>query len=151
MELVVSAGSAWALTLVLLAATGADPGVKTLAELTESLRTTAIAFAQTMADRDHDAFIAFLDGEAIFFSGDEEIRGRDAVAAAWADYFEGDAPPFSWEPTVVSVLDSGELGLTSGPVLDPEGNRFATFSSVWRRTSDGRWLIVLDRGYRWCD
>lgn len=118
---------------------------------TESLRRTEIAFARTMADRDHAAFVSFLDDEAIFFTGDEELRGRDAVADAWAPYFESDEPPFSWAPTVVTVVDSGTLGLTSGPVLDPEGQRIATFSSVWRQTTAGEWRIVLDRGYRWCE
>lgn len=117
--------------------------------LTEELRRTEIAFAKTMADRDRAAFLTFIDPEAIFFSGDDELRGREAVAAAWTPYFEGETAPFSWEPTVVTVLDSGTLGLTSGPVLDPTGRRFATFSSIWRRSADGTWRIVLDRGYAW--
>ena len=41
------------------------------------------AFARTMAERDHSAFTTFLSEEAIFFSGDEAIRGRAAVASAW--------------------------------------------------------------------
>jgi hypothetical protein len=47
---------------------------------------------------------------------------------------------------VVSVLDSGSLGLTSGPVFDPEGNQIGTFNSIWRLNADGVWKIVFDRG-----
>ena len=60
----------------------------------------------------------------------------------WAQS-EGEAAPFSWRPEVASVLDSGSLGLTSGPVFDPEGNRIGTFNSIWRLNADGVWKIDL--------
>jgi len=104
------------------------------------------AFAATMADRDLEAFSSFLDDEVVFFTGPTELRGRQAVIDAWAPFFEGEAPPFSWRPEVVSVLDSGSLGLTSGPVDDPEGNRVGSFNSIWRKNKDGDWKIVFDRG-----
>jgi hypothetical protein len=44
------------------------------------------------------------------------------------------------------VLDSGRLGITSGPVWDPSHNRIGTFNSVWRREDDGRWRIIFDIG-----
>jgi len=104
------------------------------------------AFAATMAARDLDAFAGFLDPEVVFFNGPTELRGPQAVVDAWAPFFETEAAPFSWHPEVVSVLDSGDLGLTSGPVFDPEGNRIGTFNSIWRRNSGGDWKIVFDRG-----
>lgn len=113
----------------------------------QELRATEIAFARTMADRDHAAFTSFLSEEAVFAGPKGELRGRAAVAAGWASYFEGDEAPFSWEPEAVVVLDSGELGMTAGAVRDSEGNRIAGFQSVWRRES-GTWRIVLDRA---CD
>lgn len=104
------------------------------------------AFAATMAARDLDGFASFLDEETIFFAGPTELRGSEAVVAAWAPFFEGENAPFSWRPEVVSVIDSGGLGLTSGPVLDPEGNQIGTFNSIWRRNGEGVWKIVFDRG-----
>jgi len=118
----------------------------TTAVLEDQLRETETAFAQTMADRDPTAFVSFLAEEAVFFGRQSELRGREAVAAAWLPLFEGPQPPFSWRPEVVAVLSSGDLGLTSGPVLDAEGKRIATFNSVWRRQEDGSWKIVFDRG-----
>jgi ketosteroid isomerase-like protein len=112
----------------------------------QELRAAEIAFAKTLADRDHAGFVGFLSEEAVFFAGDKELRGRDAVVAAWKPLFEGADAPFSWAPDVVAVLDSGRLGLTSGAVRDPEGNRIATFNSIWRRTDEGTWKIVFDRG-----
>ena len=112
----------------------------------EELRKVETAFAATMAERDLEAFAAFLDDEVVFFAGPEELRGARMVPEKWAPFFEAETAPFSWSPEVVSVLDSGNLGLTSGPVLDPEGNRVGTFNSIWRLDADGVWKIVFDRG-----
>jgi len=112
----------------------------------EDLGAVESAFAATMADRDLEAFVGFLDPETVFFAGPTELRGAEAVKKAWAPFFEDEAAPFSWRPEVVSVLDSGSLGLSSGPVLDPEGNRIGTFNSIWRLNPDGAWKIVFDRG-----
>lgn len=131
------------------AAMAADgPGT---AELGAQLRATEEAFAKTMADRDHQAFVSFLAEEAVFFGRSSELRGRDAVAAAWKPLFEGATAPFSWQPAVAAVLDSGSLGLTSGPVFAPDGKRIGTFNSVWRREPDGAWKIVFDRGCPDCE
>ena len=116
------------------------------APLAEQLRAVETAFAKTMADRDHAAFAAFLAAETIFFAGNRELRGKEAVAAAWRPFFDGEEAPFSWQPEVASVLDSGQLGLTSGPVLDAAGTRVGTFNSVWRKKPEGGWEIVFDKG-----
>lgn len=112
----------------------------------DDLGSVETAFAATMADRDLDAFASFLDEETVFFTGPTELRGAEAVTEAWAPFFATETAPFSWRPVVVSVLDSGTLGLTSGPVFDPEGNRIGTFNSIWRRNPEGVWRIVFDRG-----
>jgi ketosteroid isomerase-like protein len=118
---------------------------QTLDEVAAEVRAAEIAFANTMADRDLEAFLSHVADEAIFFSG-QVLRGADAVRVAWSPYFEGDAAPFSWEPEDVEVLDSGMLAFSSGPVRDPDGNRIGTFNSVWRLEADGRWRVVFDKG-----
>lgn len=110
------------------------------------VRAREIAFAQTMADRDFEAFLTFVSPEAIFFNGNRPLRGRDAVAEAWAGFFEEDRAPFSWAPDVVEVLDSGRLALSSGPVLDAAGAPVGRFNSIWRKEADGRWRVVFDKG-----
>jgi ketosteroid isomerase-like protein len=127
-----------------------EPGLEHR-RLEESLRATETAFAKTMADRDHEAFAQFISPEAVFFGGTSVHRGREAIAAAWALYFDGEAAPFSWEPQSVAVLESGTLGVTSGPVFNPLGERIGTFNSVWRLDEDGGWHIVFDRGCPPCD
>lgn len=130
-------------------ATGGDAGDP--ADLAAGLRATEEAFATSMAERDHDAFVSFLAAEAVFFGRRGEIRGREAVAAAWKPLFEGVDAPFSWRPESATVLESGTLGLTSGPVLAPDGTRIGTFNSVWRREPDGSWKVVFDRGCPDCE
>ena len=116
------------------------------AVLRDEVVRTERAFAQTMADRDHAAFSSFLASEAIFFDKDGAIRGSDAVAEAWRPLFEGPNAPFSWEPQIVEVLDSGSLALSSGPIRTPDGRTVGTFNSVWRREPDGTWKVVFDKG-----
>lgn len=107
------------------------------------------AFAKTMATRDFAAFQPFVADEAIFFNGDTPLRGKAAVAAHWRGFFDGPAP-FSWEPSRVEVLASGDLALSTGPVRDASGKTVATFNSIWRRDRAGAWHVVFDRGSHLC-
>ena len=107
------------------------------------------AFAQTMAARDFAAFQTFVADDAVFFDGDNPLRGKAAVAAHWRGFFTG-AVPFSWEPARVEVLESGDLALSTGPVRDASGKTAATFNSIWRRDRAGKWHVVFDKGSDIC-
>ena len=123
----------------------------TAADLQRQVTDTERAFAKTMADRDHTAFASFLSDETIFFSGGKALRGKKQVADAWKPFYDEPAPPFSWQPDVVEVLDSGTLALSSGPVRDPQGKLVATFTSIWRLDAPGTWRIIFDKGNTVCD
>jgi ketosteroid isomerase-like protein len=139
------------LLLTVLVASTADARAEVVdTELQRQVRETEQAFAQTMADRDFDAFVSFLSVEAIFFAGELALNGSDAVAEAWKPYFEQAQAPFSWRPLAVEVLDSGELALSTGPVLDPGGKCVGTFTSIWRLEAEGDWKIIFDKGSRDC-
>ena len=115
------------------------------------VRAAETAFAKSMADRNLAAFTALLANDTVFFGGKGVMRGKSGVAAEWKRFFDGPAAPFSWAPAEVEVLSSGTLGFSSGPVLDPKGNRIGTFNSVWQRQPDGSWKIVFDKGCPPCD
>ena len=121
------------------------------AELQRQVADTERAFAKTMADRNHAAFTSYLADEAIFFTSTRALRGKAEVAEAWKRFYEGPTPPFSWQPETVEVLDSGTLALSSGPVRDPQGKLFATFTSIWRLETPGTWRIIFDKGNEVCD
>jgi ketosteroid isomerase-like protein len=121
------------------------------AALKQQVADTERAFAATMAQRDHQAFVTFLAEEAIFYNGQKALRGKDTVAAEWKPFYEKPEAPFSWEPDQVEVLDSGTLAHSSGPVRDPQGKIVSRFNSVWRLEAPGKWRIVFDKGERVCD
>ena len=129
------------------AMTSRPPGT----DLQRQVADTERAFAKTMADRDHAAFASFLSDETIFFSGAKALRGKQQVADAWKRFYDGPAAPFSWQPEVVEVLDSGTLALSSGPVRNPQGKLVATFTSIWKLEAPGTWRIVFDKGNDVCD
>ena len=125
----------------LAAAAAAEP----VEALAAKVRAREVAFAKTMADRNHAAFATFVSEEALFMGGGV-LRGRQAVAEGWKPYFEGPKAPFSWQPDRVEVVDSGTLAFSTGPVFDPEGKRTGTFNSTWRLEKDEEWRVVLDSG-----
>lgn len=106
---IIPAGKLFALLLVAAYATGvaAEPPDPALEALEREVADTERAFARSMADRDHAAFLSFLSEEAVFFSGPTPLRGKQQVGDAWKGFFEGPAAPFSWAPEDVQVLDSG--------------------------------------------
>lgn len=138
------------LVFILLASPGAA-AQESISELQKQVADHERAFAQTMADRDIAAFAEFISHEGIFLGGPEPLRGREAVTTAWAPYFEGETPPFSWEPETVVVLDSGSLALSTGPVYDAEGTKVAIFTTTWRQEQQGVWRVVFDRGNKACE
>lgn len=136
------------LAALLLAAAlpgAARPAPVPQADAAEEVREAERAFARTMAERDHEAFAAFVSEEAVFL-GREVLRGRAAVADGWRRFFEGDQAPFSWEPERVVVIESGDLALSTGPVYGPDGERVGTFNSTWRHEADGVWRVLFDVG-----
>lgn len=115
-------------------------------ELARQVREAETAFAQTMADRDHQAFQSFLAEGAVFVSGGRALRGRDAISQGWKPFYEGEEAPFSWRAETVEVVGSGDLALSTGPVSDPAGVRIGTYISTWQRQDDGSWKVILDGG-----
>jgi ketosteroid isomerase-like protein len=137
--------------VALLAACATTAPRQSNADLQRQVADTERAFAKTMADRNHAAFVAFLSDEAIFFTGPNPLHGKEEVAAAWKRFYEKTDAPFSWEPDKVEVLASGTLAISSGHVRNPSGKLVATFTSIWRQEAPGVWRIIFDKGNEACD
>jgi len=140
-----------AVALTLASGCATTPPIGTAADPRNQVADTERAFARTMADRDFPAFVSFLSPEAIFFTSSKPLRGRQEVADFWKRFYDKPNAPFSWKPEQVEVLESGTLASSSGPVFDPAGKQFATFSSIWRLEAPGVWRIIFDKGNDVCD
>ncbi len=121
------------------------------ARLVAQVTAAELAFAKSMTDRDHAAFLGFVAQDAVFLGGATPLRGRAAVGAGWQSYFTSARAPFSWRPEQVDVNGSGTLALSTGPVRGPDGKVVAHYYSTWRLDPDGHWRVVLDNGYDACD
>jgi ketosteroid isomerase-like protein len=141
-------------TLALAAAAVALAGCTTptpdLTSLAEQVRASETAFAASLAARDFTAFAGWVADDAVFINGGKPLRGKAAVLAHWARFFERPAAPFSWKPEIIEVLSSGGLAYSEGPVSLPDGRVVARYFSTWRRDAGG-WKIVLDNGVDRCD
>jgi ketosteroid isomerase-like protein len=129
-----------------IAACGAPSQQIDLAARQAEVPARETSFAKSMADRDLAAFTSFISPEAVFVGVGGTTRGPKEIAAAWKRFFEGPDAPFSWKPETVEIISSGTLGLSSGPVFDPKGERIGTYNSTWRRDPDGVWRIIFDNG-----
>lgn len=143
----------FALGVIVMLAAGMQgaAGAQSTDDLARQVREAERAFARSMATRDFQAFGELVADEALFFGGRGVQRGKAAVLAGWKPFFDGPNAPFSWEPETVEVLESGTLGLSSGPVKDPSGKQTGVFNSIWRQEASGRWKVVFDKGCQVCD
>ena len=123
-----------------------------LADLADEVRCREIGFSRSVENQDSELFASFIDPDARFISG-SVARGPEAVAAAWAVFFNADGPSIKWRPKYVEVLENGELALSRGPYQlvthDDDGKvieHWGTFNSVWRLNPDGQWRVVFDAG-----
>jgi ketosteroid isomerase-like protein len=120
------------------------------AALAAQVTAAEVAFAKTMADRDHAAFSRFISEEAVFINGGKPVRGKAAIAADWKKFYDSPQAPFSWKPDLVEVLPSGTLAYSMGPVSNPDGVVFARFHSTWRLEAPGVWRVIFDNGTDVC-
>jgi len=104
------------------------------------------AFAATMKARDFEGFTRFIADEAIFFGTEGPLRGKQAIAKGWRQFYDKPQAPFSWEPEEVEVVDSGTLAYSGGSIYNPQGQRIGRFNSIWRLKAPGQWEVVFDRG-----
>ena len=114
------------------------------------VRAAETAFAAAMAERDFDAFQRHIADDAVFVSGGKALRGKAAVLAHWARFFEDTQAPFSWKADLVEALPTGTLAYSTGPVQAPDGTLIAQFASTWRREPSGEWRVVFDNGHAVC-
>jgi ketosteroid isomerase-like protein len=116
------------------------------ADRSEEVRATELAFAKAFADRDAKKFFSYLANDAQFLGRRSTMRGKQEVIAGWSEFFKPAVAPFRWQPDRVVTNAAGDLGFSTGPVLDEAGAQVGTFTSTWVRQPDGSWKILFDGG-----
>ena len=115
------------------------------ADPVDEVRRAEVAFAKAFADRDAAKFFSFVADDATFLGG-RTSSGKKAVVDSWSRFFEGPVAPFSWGPERVAVDATGTIGLSTGPVFDPDGKHGGNFTSTWMKQKDGSWKVLFDSG-----
>jgi pimeloyl-ACP methyl ester carboxylesterase/ketosteroid isomerase-like protein len=113
-------------------------------DVRDDVRNAELSFAKAFADRDQAKFFAHVLDDASFVSPGGTLSGKKAVVERWSRFFAGPQAPFSWAPDRVAVNAAGTIGLSAGPVFDPNGVHVGYFNSVWVKQSDGAWKVLFD-------
>lgn len=108
--------------------------------------------AAAVANGDPEAFAALIAEDAVFLSGADTLRGRDAVVEGWMPLMAEDrAAELIWEPKGVRLAESGDLAYTIGgyelTVRTAEGEPAVSqgqYLSVWELGEDGAWRAAAD-------
>lgn len=96
-----------------------------------------------------DAFLEYFSGSAVGFASGVAGSAREQIRA------NPDPAPgvqLLWEPRFGDIAGSGELGWLTGPsrTINPARNKgqptHAVYASVWKRQSNGQFLVVMDIG-----
>lgn len=122
----------------------ADPVDHRVDHSVDEVRKAEIAFAKAFADRDQAKFFSFVADDATFLSALSTTPGKEAVVKRWSRFFGGPQAPFSWGPERVVVNQAGTIGLSAGPVFDPDGHHIGNYASIWTKQADGSWKVLYD-------
>jgi ketosteroid isomerase-like protein len=94
-----------------------------------------------------DAFLFFLDDNAITFGGGALQKGKKV----WEERKPDEAWLY-WEPTFSDIAACGDWGFNVGPWEyrpgrgDEKAIAFGHFVTIWKRQSDGQWKAAVDIG-----
>ena len=103
-----------------------------------------VGFSRFVENRNSEAFIAFLDPEARFVTG-QVSRGAEVIGQGWAGFFAPDGAPIRRRPAIVAVVANGTLAMSRGPYRmttigdsgEPE-HVWETFGSTRRLSANGK-------------
>ena len=133
--------------------TNAAPAKPTVnrAEEEKALREADIAWSAAAEKKDLDSLVSFVTDDSIQLPPNAPTaRGKDAVKKEWSSILGLKDVAVKWEPSMVQVADSGELGYTSGTYTlvftDPKGGEIedkGKYLEVWKKV-DAKWKCHLD-------
>jgi ketosteroid isomerase-like protein len=90
------------------------------------------------------AFAAYAAEDALMFSDGAAVRGREAVAALFANWPQG--ARMEWAPEAGGVSERGDLAWTWGRSSFTGADRVThhgCYSAAWRRNWEGKWKFSI--------
>jgi len=110
-------------------------------ELVSAVTDAEKAFARTIVDRDHRAFLRFVSAEAVFLNGGKPIVGRDAVGKHWERFYAAPRRPSRGSPISWSCSRRARWRSRSGrsPTRRARSWHASTPPGGSRRTAGGAW------------
>ncbi len=108
-------------------------------------------FAATKA-RKADGWMEFMTEETTL-ARDKPCSGLIAIRAAVTQDFKDPNFQLTWDPETAAVLESGNMGYTSGHYIDvattADGKQAkfgGQYLTVWKKQKDGSWKVLWDGG-----
>jgi ketosteroid isomerase-like protein len=119
-----------------------------------AIRKADIAFSKATVERRLDGFRDFIAADVAAIRPNLPIvRGKKAFVENWAHNLEDPARTLAWQPLLVEVSKSGDLGYSIGSYelkkTDASGTQVigtGKYMTVWRKQKDGSWKVVFDTG-----
>jgi ketosteroid isomerase-like protein len=116
-----------------------------------SLKATELAWSETAGKKEIDNFMSFVTDDIIQLPPNARAaKGKDAVRKEWETLFGLKDSTVKWDPTLVQVSESGELGYTSGTYsltfTDDKNLKVeekGKYLEVWKKV-DGKWKCHID-------
>lgn len=132
---------------------GSDPKEKVgKAELEDQILEVEQAFYKECKEKGlAQAFVSFADTNAVLHRNGKLYKGKEQIAAFFADQDIPEGAKLSWAPSHVHVAEAGDLAYTYGKFVYSYPNDSGTiqsndgyFQTVWKRQEDGSWKYVWD-------
>ena len=117
----------------------------------KALRETDMSWADAASKKNLESVTSFYTVDATQLPPNAPVVvGPDALKKGWTDIFAMKDLALKWQPTMVQVADSGEIGYTSGTFTmeftDPNGVKVSDkgkYLEVWKKV-DGKWKCHYD-------
>jgi ketosteroid isomerase-like protein len=111
-------------------------------------------FEKATAERGVDGWVAyFASNGSMLGDTSQPTTGIAAIRAEMEPVFKDSNLSLSWYPTKAEMMIPGVLGYTVGKWETHRKNKegktlkiMGTYSTIWKKQTDGSWKIVLDTG-----
>ena len=131
-------------------ADNAKPAVNKTEE-EKNLRAADIAWSDAAVKKDAAAVASFMTEDGTQLPPNAPAaKGREATKKEWENIFALKDAEVKWEPTMVQVADSGDIGYTRGTYTlsftDPKAGKISDkgkYLEIWKKV-DGKWMCHLD-------